>query len=1167
MKSRIVWIISLCFLLALAGMAQDPRGAITGIVTDPSGAVVPNAGVEVINKAMGTRQMLKTNDAGVYNALYLIPGRYQISVEIPGFKKAIRDNVEVRVDDRIAVNIQLEVGGTEQSITVTGETPLLATENASMGTVVDSKRVTELPIPHGNPYFLIGLAAGVSFTRDPRLDRPFEPTHIVGYAMDGTRANRSDVTIDGAVSTATANAGEVISSYVPPADIVQEFKVQTTTFDAQFGQTEGGVTNISIKSGSNEFHGAGYYTNMTPSLFANDFFANRSGIPLADFYYHRYGSSLGGPITIPKLYNGRNRTFFQWGMEGIKEGRPRNNGTPTVPTEAMKNGDFSALLNVSSSFQIYNPWTRRPASGGRFQSDPFPGNIIPPALFNPISKKVLDTYYPKPLQTGNPDGTNNYLRPELMEEADYLSNTLRIDHNLTQANRMYFRTSWYDRDSWYNDYFGNAATGQAFWFISRSAVIDDVWTLSPTMVLNARYGYNRFIRRQDGNPQGKGFDLTSLGFPASYNNALSPDIRRFPRFDISGYQGTGFSGENRPNDTHNISAVLTKMFSRHSVKSGMEFRSYRETSTFFGNEQTGRFIFDATYTQGPLDNSPAAPSSLGQSVAAFLLGIPTSSSYVAVRDSYAEQSVSWAFFVQDDWKISRKLTLNLGLRWEYDGPLTERFNRSVRRFDTSYTQPFEAAAREVYAKNPTPEVPPSQFATRGGLTFAGFNGEPRTLYESPKNNWMPRFGFAYQIDPRTVMRGGYGMFFGFLGQRRGDVIQTGFSRNTPFIPTLDGYTFINTLSNPFPSVILTPVGTGQGYQTYVGNAISFFNEKPLRPYMQRWQFGFQRTVGAGYVAELSYVGNRGTHVEIGQNFNATPLEYLSHSLLRDNATINYLSQNLPNPFRGLMPEGATSSFTGANMARERLLRPYPHFDSVSASRFDGYSWYHALQASLEKRFSQGYMVGASYTFSKFMQATETLNTNDPRPVEVISDLDRPHRLVVNAIWETPFGKGRRWGSSMPFAADLFLGGWQLSGVYTFQSGAPINFGNIIYLGNLKDMLLPRDQRTVERWFNTDAGFEKRAAYQLDRNVRWFPLRFSFLRSHEINNFDLALTKNTRLFSEKLNVQFKAEFLNAMNHPLFPAPNTTVTSAQFGQAIASTQANYPRRTQLTAKFIF
>lgn len=1167
MRSRILWLFAIVCLLVTAGWAQDPRGTIVGVVTDASGAVVPGATVEVINKAMGTKVSLKTNDSGLYTAPYLIPGLYQVRVDMTGFKKTLRDDIEVRVNDRIEVSIQLEVGAAEQSVTVTGETPLLSTETSSMGSVVDSKRVTELPIPHGNPYFLIGLAAGVSFTRDPRLDRPFEPTHIVGYTMDGTRANRSDVTIDGAVSTATANNGEVIASYVPPADIVQEFKVQTATFDASFGQTEGGVTNISIKSGTNQFHGAGYYTNMTPSLFANDFFANRSGIPLADFYYHRYGASLGGPVTIPKVFDGRNRTFFMWGMEGIREGRPRNNGTPTVPTDAMKNGDFSALLAYKSTYQIYNPFTRRAVSGGRFQQDPFPNNIIPSNLFNPIAKKVLDTYYPKPLQAGNPDGANNYLRPELMEEADYMSNTFRVDHNLTQSNRMFFRYSWYDRTSTYNDYFNNAATGTYFWFYSKAGVIDDVWTLSPTMILNTRYGYNRFIRGTSGKPENVGFDLTSLGFPASYNDLIAPDVRRFPRFDITGYQGTAQGGENRPNDTHNIAATLTRILAKHSIKSGMEFRSYRETDRFFGNDQTGRFIFDSTWTRGPLDNSPSAPGSLGQSVAAFLLGLPTASSYVARSASYAEQSTSWSLFVQDDWKVTPRLTLNIGLRWEYDGPLTERYNRSVRRFDPGYTQPFEAAAREAYSKNPTPEVPAAQFNVRGGLTFAGSNGEPRELYYTPKNNFMPRFGFAYQINRKTVVRGGYGMFYGFLGQRRGDVIQSGFSRNTPFVPTLDtGLTFLNTLSNPFPDGILEPVGAGQGYQTLVGNSVTFFNETPLRPYMQRWQFGFQRELGAGYVVEASYVGNRGTAIEIGQNFNATPLDYLSHSLTRDNATINYLSRNLPNPFRGLMPAGAGSTFTGANLSRERFLRPFPEFDAVNASRFDGYSWYHAAQLSLERRFSRGYTLGASYTFSKFMQATETLNTNAPRPVEVISDLDRPHRLVANGIWELPFGRNRRWAASMPAAAELFLGGWQLSGVFTFQSGAPINFGNIIYLGNLKDMLLPRDQRTVERWFNIDAGFERNASLQLASNVRWFPPRFSFLRAREINNWDLSLTKNTRV-KERLNIQFKAEFLNAFNHPLFPAPNTTPTASQFGQAVASTQANYPRRTQMTAKFIF
>jgi hypothetical protein len=1156
-------------LTALPAAAQEARGAIVGTVTDASGSIVPAAPVQVINKAMGTVLSLQTNQAGIYTATYLLPGTYQVTVELAGFKKVVRDNIEVRVGDRLTVDIQLEVGATEQSITVSEETPLLSTESASLGSVVDGKRVQELPIPHGNPYFLIGLSSGVSFTRDPRLDRPFEPTHIVGYTMDGTRANRSDVTIDGAVATATANPGEVISSYVPPADLVAEFKVQTATFDASFGQTEGGVTNISLKSGTNDLHGTLYYTNMTPGLFANDYFANANNIARPDFYYHRWGGTAGGPVWLPKLYNGRNRTFFMYGYEGILEARPRNNGTPTVPTNEMKNGDFSKLLAVGNNFQIYNPFTRRAVSGGRFQQDPFPGNIIPASLFNPIAKKVLDTYYPSPLQPGNPDGTNNYLRPELVEEADYYTHSVRIDHNITQNNRMYGRYSWYNRTSTYNDYFDNPATGTYFWFISKSGVIDDVHTFNPTTVLNVRYGYNRFIRGTDGKASNIGFDLTTLGFPASYNNLIPPEVRRFPRFDIAGYQGTAQGGESRPNDTHSLNATLSKTLRTHSIKFGTEFRSYRETQKYFGNDMTGRFNFDATWTRGPLDNSPTAPSSLGQSMAAFLLGLPSASnSYVAINASYAEQSVSWAYFVHDDWKVNNRLTLNLGLRWEYDGPLTERFNRSVRTFDASYVQPFEAAARIAYANNPTSEIPPSAFNVRGGLTFAGVGGEPRELYNTPKDSWMPRIGFAYRVASKTVLRGGYGMFFGFLGQRRGDVIQTGFSRNTNFIPTLDnGLSFIATLSNPFPNGLLQPLGAGQGYQTFVGQSITFFDTNPLRPYMQRWQFNIQRELPGGYVFDIGYVGNRGTHIEIGQNLNVTPQQYLSRSLVRDNPTINYLSANLQNPFRGILPEGASGTFTGVNLSRERLLRLYPHFDAVNHSRFDGYSWYHSLQMNLERRFARGYTIGLNYTFSKFMQATETLQSDDPRPTEVISDLDRPHRLTVSGIWELPFGKGKPLASNVGGFANTLIGGWQLNGVYTFQSGAPINFGNIIFYGaDIKALNLPPDQRSVQRWFNIDAGFERAAALQLDRNVRYFPLRFGFLRAHNVNNYDLSVIKNNRI-RERLNLQLRFEFLNALNHPLFPAPNTTPTSAAFGQAVASTQANYARRTQLQARFVF
>jgi hypothetical protein len=321
-------------------LAQEARGSIAGSVADPSGAAIPGASVVVSNKAMGTRLALTTNEVGLFQASYLIPGLYQVEVEAPGFRKVIRDGIEVRINDRVGLNVALEVGAATESITVTGETPLLSTSTASMGQIVDPRRVAELPIAHGQPFALVGLAPGISFNAGAAtLNRPFEPTHIAGYAMNGVRTNRSDIMIDGVPSTATANENEVISSYVPPADIVQEFRVQTATFDSQFGNTQGGVINIAIKSGTNDLHGAGYYSKWTPALTANDWFNNRQGKPKPDYTYNRWGANVGGPVWIPKLYNGKNKTFFMWGYEGIHEARPRNNcgSTCAVPTEAQWN--------------------------------------------------------------------------------------------------------------------------------------------------------------------------------------------------------------------------------------------------------------------------------------------------------------------------------------------------------------------------------------------------------------------------------------------------------------------------------------------------------------------------------------------------------------------------------------------------------------------------------------------------------------------------------------------------------------------------------------------------------------------------------------------------------------------------------------------------------------
>jgi hypothetical protein len=1149
---------------AAAAFAQETRGTILGRVTDPTGAGIPGADVQVVNQAMGTTVKLTASGDGLYNAPLLIPGLYKLTASAPGFKTLTRENVQLQVADRLEVNLQLEVGGAEQSITVSGTPELMSTETASVGNVVSSKQIQDLPLAYGNPFALIGTASGATFTGNQRLNRPFEPTHIVGFAIDGTRGNRSDVTLDGAPATATANANEVIASYVPITDMLTEFRVQTATFDAAVGNTEGGVTNLMIRSGTNDLHGTAYYSLTRQSLWANDFFNNALGRERGNYRFNRPGFTVGGPVYIPKLYNGRNKTFFQFGWENIHDSRPRyDSTTPQVPTPAMKNGDFSSLLALGPQYQIYNPYTRRLVNG-QFVSDPFPGNIIPAQLFNPVGKAILDMYYPTPTSPGNPDGQNNLLIPTLAETTKYYNATIRIDQNIGDRQRLYGRYSTYRRDSDYNNYFGNAATGSFFQFFSHNGVVDDTIIVSPTLVLDVRYGYNRFIRAQDGNPQANGFDLTTLGLPGSYNDLIPTSIRRFPRIDLSGYIGTGFSGEYRPVDTHSLTVSGTKTVGGHSLRSGFDFRSYRENDIFTSNDQTGRFIFDATYTRGPLSSSPAAPSNLGQSVAALLLGLPTSSSYANIAANYAEQSLTWGFYLQDDWKVTPKLTLNLGLRWEFESPMTERYNRSVKAFDPNFVPPFAAQAVAAYAAAGAPAVPAGQFGPRGGLTFA--SDDDRGLYNAPKKNLLPRFGFAYQLDPKSVVRGGFGIYQGFLGQRRGDVIQTGFSQQTPFSAfAADNVTIVNTLANPFPNGLLQPVGTSLGGLTGLGQTLSFFNQYPTPSRAYRWQVDIQRQLPGSVLLEFGYVGNKSINLELTRDINALSNQYLSTSNVRDNTQNAYLTAAVPNPFSGLLPaaSGAPQSFTGTTIGRSQLLRPYPQFGNLNTTTNEGYSWYHSFQVHADKRFSRGLTLTANYTFSKWMQATELLNPGDPAPTRMISDQDAPHRISATFLYQLPFGRsGQLFRGAGPVVNGL-VGGWQIGGFWSFQSGFPLNFS-----GN--DYFLTGDALTVEdpslrRWFNTGA-FVTASTAQPVNHLRTNPYRFPSLRGPRINNLDLSLNKEIVL-RESVRLRFSAQALNALNHPLFPGPNLSPANALFGTISASTQANYPRNFQLELKLMF
>ncbi len=1180
----VVSIIAL-LLFAQSVSAQETRGVIRGTVTDPNNAPVPGASVKVIDPARGTTLDLKTNDDGFFQANYLFPGTYQIVVETNGFKKTVRDNVILEIGSAIQVDMPLEVGGTQETVTVSADIPPLNTESGSLGQTIDAKRIEELPLVHGDPYTLIGLSPGVTYTGSARLDRPFEPTHIIGYAIDGTRGNRSDLTIDGAPSTATANANEVIATYVPPSDIVQEFKVQTATFDAQFGNTEGGVTSISIKSGTNKLHGSAYYFAEPGTWAANDFFGNSRGQARPESKSNRFGGHIRGPIRIPWLYNGKDKSFFLFGYEGIRDSRPRFDAAAGsyVPTAALASGDFSAFLPANcapplcSPVIIYDPLTRvntGTATSPIYTAQPFAGNIIPANRINSVARSVLP-FFGAPKQSGL---LGNIFDSTLAEVTQPYNNyTFRIDQNITDTNHLFVRGSYYDRVSIYNDYTGTAYTGVNFLFKSRQGVIDDVHTFNSTTFLNVRYGYNRFIRGQDQEPDAQGFDLTQLGFPSVANNLVPEDIRRFPRFDFTGGPlGNGMGNEYRPVDTHSFASILNKTIGTHSLKFGGELRIYREDDAFTSNDQTGQFSFDNTYTRQASNGNTNADVNGLQGLAAFLLGLPTTQQIVR-RADYSEYSKTYGFFVHDDWRASRKLTLNMGLRYEVETALVERNNKSVSGFDTGYTQPFATTVRTRLTTNPIvgyngATINPSSFNLNGGLLFAGVD-TGSGLYETPKNTFLPRFGAAYQINEKTVLRGGFGLFAGFLGERRGDVIQPGYTQTTTLGTTTlaSGAPIPNSISN-FPNInVLEPRGNGRGRQTGLGTGISFFNQNPKVSKQARIQIGIQRQLLGGFVAEAVYVGNYGYNIEITRNINALPVQYLNADNSRTAAQVSnntLLTAGVANPFLGIA-EFAGSGFTNSTIARSQLLRPYPLFGDINTTNNDGKSWYQSGQFSLQKRFSKGYTLQGSYTWSKWLQSTEYLNAGDARPTRMISDQDSPHRFTMSGIYALPFGKGKTFLSDANGIVDRIVNGWQVQGVYAFQVGFPISLANDAFY-NGGDISLDSKDRTTRRWFNTDvftSVLNNISANATPVNhLRTLPFRFTDLRRDNINNFDFSVLKDIRV-RENMKIQIRFELINALNEPYFPAPVVNPTASNFGQISASNQDNYARRAQFGIKFLF
>ncbi|MEP7341997.1 MAG: carboxypeptidase-like regulatory domain-containing protein [Acidobacteriota bacterium] len=1173
--------------------AQEFRGSIAGRVTEGSGAAVTNAQITVTNVATNASVNSTTKDSGEYQVLYLIPGNYTLSVEASGFKKSIRRNIEVRVGDKLELDVALEVGAVTDSVNITADAPLLETGSASAGQVIDQRRISELPLSDGNPFVLARLAPGIAYVGDLKFSRPFDNGGTSDVVANGA-PGRNEFTLDG-VPNMASGGGRGRVAFVPPSDAVQEFKVETSSFDAQTSHTAGATVNVTLKSGTNKLHGTVYEFVRNDVLSANDFFLNRTNLatnPSRDkdqdgkadrdpLRYNRYGFTIGGPVFVPRFgsggkpyLDGRNRSFFFFSFEGLKDVFPEP-GLFTVPTLKMRAGDFSELL---PSIVIYDPATAVAAAGGRVQRTAFSGNIIPANRISAIAKNYL-SYYPLPNQPGGAQGQNNFISGQPRTD-NFHSESLRFDQVLTEAQRIFFRYSHNNRrearGNWGGVVNGVNSTGNYLFRINTSGNFDYVNNISPTVVLNARVGFSRFnepnIRQHEGQ-----VSPASLGFPAATAALFGPE-QYLPRFEITGYSVLGDSvGGGTTFNIYTAQSTLTKIAGAHSFRVGYDFRSYRENA-YGAGQAAGRYDFAQNFTRGPLDNSTSA--AVGQSLASFLLGVPTGGT-IERNASRSNQSLFNGMFIHDDWKVSSKLTLNLGLRYEYEGATNERYNRNSRGFDFTSASPIEAAAKAAYAASPIPEVPVSAFQVKGGLLFP--TDSQRGFWDADKNNFQPRVGLAYKVNDKFVIRGGWGIYtvpFVINGAS-----QPGFSQSTPIVPSVDnGLTFQANLANPFPTGVLLPAGSSLGLGTFLGQGISFLPNDLDNTQAQRFSFGFQYELPGNWMIELQYVGNRGYDGVVGTNIlNAIPRKYLSTSTFRDQSqvdTINFLSATVANPLRNLIPG---TSLNGATVQRNQLLRAFPQFGTIGSFRNDASSSYNGGQLRAEKRFSKGYTLLGAYTWSKFLEKASFLNEVDTEYERRFSDTDIPHRLVMSGILELPFGRGRKWGGNMHRALDVVAGGWQVQGIWNWQSGRPTpTLGNVYYNGDitkLKTRIKPENVDgtvfDISGFYFTDAAVQTNGVIdpnkqrndpriQLGNNVRVLPSRWAGFRGQGLNLWDLSVSKNFS-FTETIKLQLRGEFLNAFNTPVFGDPNLDPRNANFGKVTG--QNNLARNVQIGLKLIF
>jgi hypothetical protein len=1267
-------------LLSLTSLAsaQETRSTILGTVKDSTDAVVPGARIEIVNTDSNTTSKLTTNGQGYYEAPYLLAGNYKITVMANGFKKSVQTGYVLTVNSRQNLDISLEVGGTEETVTVTAAAALLETTNGSGTASLEQRQVSDLPVMSNSAILLARSAPGMQWTAQPNyLALHSNAGGSAVSAAGGVGGN--EFSLDGVPNM----AGGRRAGYLPVTDTVAEFKVETAPFDASKGHTTSATISLSTKSGTNDYHGMltwkhwqqrynGTQTTTNASYWArikaaeaagNTSLANQlqSVSPQPSGRSNNWTGSFGGPVRIPKILNGRDKLFFFFSYNGFRDVKTEEatNVNRTVPADAHRRGDFSDLLRLDPvRYQIYDPRSARLVNGV-VTRDPFPNNQVP--ILNPMYK-FYEPLYPKANNVPgvvSAEGLNNYLASATPFNWKYKAFSNRVDYQASAKNRMFGKWSYsyfYPEDR--SDWTYETARGLQIAGLVRENIaiaFDHVYTINSTTLFNWSVSWNRFNEGNPSNDVQTSFPPSKVGLPSYLDQKAGTNIH-LPSLTFGSYSSMnrGYPGLNRFS-VGTLRSELSKYIGTHSVKAGIDFRQNWRASNGPG-QASSSYTFNNAYVRQAQNTTNAA--TIGLEWAAFMLGTPSGIT-IATNDDLYLSNPFYSGYVQDDWKINQKLTINLGFRYELEGGFRERFNRGLTGFDLNAQLPIATGAQAAYATLPASILalrPASEFIVKGGTTFLGKDGAPTRVNQNTPG-YMPRLGFAYQLNDKTVLRGGWGLFYDTNNVLNDGLNQTGYSRSTnPVITNDNGLTFINTnltsaecrasltncrtvLADPFPvrpdngnTRFDVPLGNALGVMALQGRGLNFLGYEWQRARQNRWRLGVQRQIGNLMALEVAYLGSRtdrmlntiAGNTNAGRRIDILPERYWATGLIRNNALANDLNSLLVNPFNiSNFASLATSNpvvyadmrtngfFTGANISKANALRLFPSFNNVLNGRdASGEQVYNHLEVSLSKRFSRGYSFQASYMWTSNLTRTTRQNEFDDFLVWTPSNNSTPHSLNANFIYELPFGKGRKFNSNK--WVNALIGGWQMSGIYTKQSGRVYGTGNWFFFGNdLRSIAKPTKDQTVTDWFNwqlfpgasRDYSAANRTAYETrirslvpesmlaqmgnicgtGQNVactyanviptnfqpnsfhrRIFPTSLNWLRGMGKNQIDANIIRRFQV-KEKKSIEFRVDLINALNHVLWDNPNTDINSTNFGRV--TTQWNTPRWIEGQFRFTF